>query len=103
MKYDVPPDEENTHHNPPTPITDKKTISSLYVEMINNSSEIVNADHPPNYEIVSLDPNGESGKITAIPVFVLLPCVPLCHTKSNMNTSIPGNENREIRLGKIHL
>ena len=103
MKYDVPPGEELIHHNHPTPITDKMSISSLYVEMIHNSSEIAKADHPPNYETVSLDPNGESGKIVSIPVFVLISCVPLRQTKFNMETVIPLNENQEIRLGTIHL
>ena len=103
MKYEVPPGEEHVHHNHPTPIADKMTMSSLYVEMIHSSSEIAKADNPPIYETVSLDPNGESGKIVSIPVFVLLSCVPLRQTKATMETVVPLNENQEIRLGTIHL
>ena len=72
--------EEN--YEPHVPITDKITVSSLYVDMVHNSTD-VEKNNP---------------QITAIPASISLPCIPIDVEKSTCS-STDLIEGKQIRLG----
>ena len=87
---------EETNQNQ-TPITDKRTTSSLYVDMTHDSVTLdLQSD---NYFD---DLNEDSEKIIAVPVFVSLERVPINIVQSNVDIT-EWNESQEIRLGIEHI
>ena len=81
-----------------TPITDKKTMSSLYVDMMNDV--LHSSVQSRNNEGVSNDLKRDNEKIDTIPVFVSVPCVPVNIIQSNRDIKTK-NETQEIRLGNV--
>ena len=67
---------------PQVPITDKKTVSSLYVDMVHSSTGA----------------ERENSQITAIPASISLPCIPI-NVENSTFISTNLIENKQIRLG----
>ena len=89
--------------NSQTSIADKKSISSLYVDMIPDNFSQSDIDH---HDISSSNDklNRDNENVASIPVFVTLLRVPINNVLS-MNSSLNAttwNKNREIRLGTIY-
>ena len=72
--------EEN--YQPQVPITDRMTVSSLYVDMVHHST----------------DAERNNPQITAIPVSISLPCIPINAEQSTFS-STDLIEGKQIRLG----
>ena len=72
--------EEN--YQPQVPITDKITVSSLYVDMVHNSTDV--------------EKNNQ--QITTIPASISLPCIPI-NIEEFTNSSTDLIEGKKIRLG----
>ena len=83
-----------------TPVTDKKTMSSLYVDMMHDFLQSNAQSH--NNERVSNDLNRDNENISTIPVFVFIPCVPINSVQSTRDINTK-NETKEIRLGNTFL
>ena len=94
----------NVHENDgesQSSIADKKSISSLYVDMIPDNITHNNL----NYHDVSSSNdnlNVDDENFVSIPVFVSFLRVPINNVHSSLNTAT-WNKNREIRLGIIFL
>ena len=89
--------------NNQTSIADKKSISSLYVDMIPDNFSQSDIDH---HDIASSNDklNIDNENVASVPVFVTLLRVPINNVLS-MNSSLNAttwNKNREIRLGTIY-
>ena len=88
--------QENDRQNQSS-IADKKSISSLYVDMIPDNftqSKFNHHDVSSSNDNLSIDDEN----VVSIPVFVSFLRVPINNVHSSLNTAT-WNKNREIRLG----
>ena len=81
-----------------TPVTDKKTMSSLYVDMMHDVRQSI--VQSSNHEVNSNNRKRNYNKIDTIPVFVSVSCVPIDSKQSIPHISTI-NKTQEIRLGDI--
>ena len=88
--------QENDRHSQSS-IADKKSISSLYVDMIPDNFTQNKFNH---HELSSSNDNLsiDDENVVSIPVFVSFLRVPINNVHSSLNTAT-WNKNREIRLG----
>ena len=73
---------QEDNYKPQVPITDKITVSSLYVDMVHNSAN-VEKNNP---------------QITTIPASISLPCIPI-NVEESTFISTDLIEGKQIRLG----